>query len=69
MCYVSLTVRSCLAVKVKLFFQLEIEKQRTDATMRQITSERQALDKSLTTMEKENMELYRNCTQLQNQVI
>ncbi|VDN41510.1 unnamed protein product [Gongylonema pulchrum] len=42
---------------------------RMDAAMRQITAERQALDKSLTTMEKENMELYRNCTLLQNQVI
>lgn len=36
--------------------------------MRQITAERQALDKSLTAMEKENMELYRNCSQLQSQV-
>ncbi|KHN85022.1 Major antigen [Toxocara canis] len=47
---------------------LEEDKQRTDSAVRQTAAERQALDKSLSAMEKENMELYRNCSQLQNQV-
>lgn len=45
-----------------------MNKQRTESALRKITTERQALDKSLIAMEKENMELYRNCSHLQDQV-
>ncbi|VDN07622.1 unnamed protein product [Thelazia callipaeda] len=44
------------------------DKQRTNATIRHIIAERQALDESLTKMERENMELYRNCNELKDRV-
>uniref|UniRef100_A0A915EFI6 Uncharacterized protein n=1 Tax=Ditylenchus dipsaci TaxID=166011 RepID=A0A915EFI6_9BILA len=47
---------------------LEMDKRRVEGVIRQTMMERQALDKSLGTMEKENTELYRNCSILQNQL-
>ncbi|VDP05151.1 unnamed protein product [Heligmosomoides polygyrus] len=47
---------------------LEAEKSRTEAAVRNTLSERKAIDKSLAAMEKENTELYRNCSQLQSQI-
>ncbi|TMS35113.1 hypothetical protein L596_002578 [Steinernema carpocapsae] len=47
---------------------LDLDKQRIESSIRQTVAERQALDKSLNAMEKENTELYRNCSLLQSQV-
>ncbi|KAH7684428.1 LFI-1 protein [Aphelenchoides avenae] len=45
-----------------------MDKQRIEAVIHQTTLEKHALDKSLNAMEKENKELYRNCSMLQSQV-
>lgn len=47
---------------------MEQEKARAEAAARDTRAERKAIDKSLAAMEKENTELYRNCSQLQAQV-
>ncbi|KAI1718488.1 rootletin [Ditylenchus destructor] len=60
--------RECNAQKTHIE-ALEMDKRRIEAIIRQTTLERHALDKSLITMEKENAELYKNCQNLQNQLI
>ncbi|CAJ0945699.1 unnamed protein product, partial [Mesorhabditis belari] len=47
---------------------LEEDKSRTEEAVKNTLAERRAMDKSLAAMEKENSELYRNCTQLQTQI-
>lgn len=49
-------------------FQLEGEKRRTDSAVRETALQREAIEKSLNAMERENRELYKNCAQLQQQI-
>jgi chromosome segregation ATPase len=47
---------------------LENDKRRTDAAIRETALQREAIEKSLNAMERENRELYKNCAQLQQQI-
>lgn len=47
---------------------MEAEKRRTDAAVRETALQREAIEKSLNAMERENRELYKNCAQLQQQI-
>ncbi|MCP9266227.1 hypothetical protein DINM_021737 [Dirofilaria immitis] len=47
---------------------MENEKRRTDAAIRETALQREAIEKSLNAMERENKELYKNCAQLQKQI-
>ncbi|CAD6194042.1 unnamed protein product [Caenorhabditis auriculariae] len=47
---------------------LEEEKNRTEIAVKETMNERRAIDKSLAAMERENTQLYRNCSQLQTQI-
>lgn len=47
---------------------MEGEKRRTDAAIRETALQREAIEKSLNAMERENRELYKNCAQLQQQI-
>jgi hypothetical protein len=45
-----------------------MDKRRTDEAIRETALQREAIEKSLNAMERENRELYKNCAQLQQQV-
>lgn len=47
---------------------MEADKRRTDAAIRETALQREAIEKSLNAMERENKELYKNCAQLQQQI-
>lgn len=47
---------------------MEAEKRKTDEAIRETALQREAIEKSLNAMEKENRELYKNCAQLQQQI-
>ncbi|CAJ0954033.1 unnamed protein product, partial [Mesorhabditis belari] len=47
---------------------LETDKRRTDTAIRETALQREAIEKSLNAMERENKELYKNCAQLQQQI-
>lgn len=47
---------------------METERQKTDEAIRETALQREAIEKSLNAMERENRELYRNCSQLQQQI-
>ncbi|CAD5215840.1 unnamed protein product [Bursaphelenchus okinawaensis] len=53
---------------IKKIEHLEGEKRRTDAAIRETALQREAIEKSLNAMERENRELYKNCAQLQQQI-
>ncbi|MFH4974626.1 hypothetical protein AB6A40_001335 [Gnathostoma spinigerum] len=55
-------------VLIKKIDMLEAEKRRTDAAIRETALQREAIEKSLSAMERENKELYKNCAQLQQQI-
>jgi len=55
-------------VLLKRIQMLEAEKRRTDAAIQETVLQREAIEKSLNTMERENRELYKNCSQLQEQI-
>jgi hypothetical protein len=59
------TEKSFLLKKIQMY---EIDKRRTDEAIRETALQREAIEKSLNAMEKENRELYKNCAQLQQQV-
>ncbi|VDM43445.1 unnamed protein product [Toxocara canis] len=54
--------------QLKKIDMLENEKRRTDAAIRETALQREAIEKSLNAMERENKELYKNCAQLQQQI-
>ncbi|VDD96883.1 unnamed protein product [Enterobius vermicularis] len=53
---------------IKKVEMLESEKRRTDEAIRETALQREAIEKSLNAMERENKELYRNCAKLQQQI-
>ncbi|VDM97501.1 unnamed protein product, partial [Thelazia callipaeda] len=57
--------RAALTKKIEM---LENEKRRTDIAIRETALQREAIEKSLNAMERENKELYKNCAQLQKQI-
>uniref|UniRef100_A0A8R1I3G8 Lin-5 (Five) Interacting protein n=2 Tax=Caenorhabditis japonica TaxID=281687 RepID=A0A8R1I3G8_CAEJA len=56
------------ATLVKKIEIMENDKRRTDAAIRETALQREAIEKSLNAMERENKELYKNCAQLQQQI-
>ncbi|CAB3410336.1 unnamed protein product [Caenorhabditis bovis] len=56
------------ATLLKKIEMLENDKRRTDAAIRETALQREAIEKSLNAMERENKELYKNCAQLQQQI-
>lgn len=59
------TEKAFLLKKIQMY---EIDKRRTDEAIRETALQREAIEKSLNAMERENRELYKNCAQLQQQV-
>uniref|UniRef100_A0A183BLK1 Myosin_tail_1 domain-containing protein n=1 Tax=Globodera pallida TaxID=36090 RepID=A0A183BLK1_GLOPA len=57
--------RAALLRKIEMY---ETEKRKTEAAIRETALQREAIEKSLNAMERENRELYKNCAQLQQQV-
>ena len=53
---------------IKRLDMMEAEKRRTDAVIRETALQREAIEKSLNAMERENRELYKNCSMLQQQI-
>uniref|UniRef100_A0AC35U797 Major antigen n=1 Tax=Rhabditophanes sp. KR3021 TaxID=114890 RepID=A0AC35U797_9BILA len=53
---------------IKKIEMMESEKARTDAAIKETALQREAIEKSLNAMERENRELYKNCAQLQQQI-
>jgi hypothetical protein len=45
-----------------------MDKRRTEEAIKETALQREAIEKSLNAMERENRELYKNCAQLQQQV-